>query len=318
MKARKVCPALALICGIAGFVLACRLSPVLARAARDGISVPVTGALNRLTAPLPFPAVEPLALALLAALAFALMQAVLRAVAAGSPKPLGRWAAGLGWTALLLSGILMLLWAPARALPAEPLPGPDDAQLAWLCSALIDELNGASLDFPAAGQSLALAPEVAGVPGGAVKAVRYPEWMRAARICGLFMPLTGEAVVDADAPVSLVPFTAVHELMHLTGIADEGAANIAAWNRCLDTGGAFADSARLWALRYAMGMLRRRDEAAWGQAWAKMEGALMRAFQEAGGEASPAGYPLSKTPWLSPGCGDYTALVSRLTAAGVR
>ena len=141
--------------------------------------------------------------------------------------------------------------------------------------------------------------------------------MRAARICGLFVPLTGEAVVDADAAPSLIPFTAVHELMHLSGIADEGAANIAAWQRCMAAGGRFADSARLWALRYALGMLRQRDEAAWRQALGNMKDALARVFDEAGGEVVPSDAPVPAARALSPCRGDYTALIGRLAEGDI-
>ena len=68
-----------------------------------------------------------------------------------------------------------------------------------------------------------------------------------------------------------------------------GAANIAAWQRCLAAGGPFADSAALWALRYAMGRLRQTDPAAWQAMRAKMEGALKRTFLDCGGEADPPG-----------------------------
>ena len=106
-------------------------------------------------------------------------------------------------------------------------------------------------------------------------------------VCGLFTPPTGEAIVDPTAPAPLIPFTAVHELMHLGGIADEGAANIAAWERCTAFGGPFADSARLWALRYALGRLNRADEAAWRRVRGNMKDPLTRVFQACGGEVMP-------------------------------
>ena len=109
--------------------------------------------------------------------------------------------------------------------------------------------------------------------------------MDAARVSGLFVPLTGEALVDAGTPASLLPFTAVHELTHLAGIADEGAANIEAWRRCMAAGGAFADSARLWTLRYAMGMLARADAPAHLRMSAKMKDPLSQVFDQVNGEA---------------------------------
>jgi len=100
--------------------------------------------------------------------------------------------------------------------------------------------------------------------------------------------------------------------MHLAGVADEGEANIAAWESCQAAGGAFADSARLWALRYAMGMLCQEDPDAWRQAHEKMEGTLARTFQVCGGEATGAAQAALGAGMLPLSCGDYAALVSYL------
>ena len=265
------------ILATAAFLAALRLCPGLARFALECLSLPAMALLHRLTAPVPFPVAEPLGLGLLAMPLAGLMHG-------GS----GRWE-GLGKTALALLVALALLWGPALAVPAGDVPAPDAAALARLCGALIDRLSAAPLAFPDAAGSLALAPSVAGQPGLRVKAPALPGWMALAGAWGVFVPLTGEALVDAAAPAPLIPFTAVHELMHLRGIADEGAANIAAWQRCLAAGGPFADSAALWALRYAMGRLRQTDPAAWQAMRAKMEGALKRTFLDCGGEADPPG-----------------------------
>ena len=117
--------------------------------------------------------------------------------------------------------------------------------------------------------------------------------------------------MDAGASAALIPFTAVHELMHLGGIADEGAANIAAWERCLAAGGPFADSARLWALRYALGQLNRADEGAWRRVRGNMKDPLMRVFQDCGGEAlSRSRFVL--IPGLARASGDYGDLTGWL------
>jgi len=295
---------------LAAYGAACRSDGRFARLALDRLSVPAMAALHRLTAPIPFPVAEPAALALAAALAWTLTSALCRAAAKRSPLPLRRWLSGLGAAALLLGGGLALLWAPARAIPAVTLPSPETGALIQLCQSLIDDLNASPLAFPDPAQTLARAPEVAGLAGCAVKAARYPEWMRSCQAAGLFVPLTGEALVDASAPASLLPFTAVHELMHLAGVADEGAANIAAWRRCVAADEPFANSARLWALRYALGLLRQRDRASWRQARTKMEGALERAFLDCGGELPPA----RQAPGLR--VGDYAALVSCLAERG--
>lgn len=99
--------------------------------------------------------------------------------------------------------------------------------------------------------------------------------------------------------------------MHLAGVADEGAANIAAWERCLAAGGEYADSARLWALRCAMGQLKQSDEAAWRRVRGKMKDDLSAVFQQCNGEAAPAA---SSQPALRLSPGDYGALVGYLAS----
>lgn len=306
-KGRMLLPGL----GLPGlYLLACRSCPAFARGALEGFSLPVMARLHRLTVPVPFPVAEYFALGLGAALLFTLAAALSRALARTGGRPLSRWLAGFAFTGIALGGALVLLWGPAWTLPGEPVPAPRSDPLSRLCDALIVELNASKPRFPEAEEALRLAPRVAGLPEGAVKAARYPEWMRAAGVCGLFVPLTGEALVDASAPAPLIPFTAVHELTHLTGVADEGATNIVAWKRCLSAGGPFADSARLWALRYALGLLRREDEIAWRRVSAKMEGALTRVFRECGGEIDPDQAPAPAGLRLSRG--DYADLAGYL------
>ena len=253
--------------------------------------------LHRLTAPIPFPVTEPLALALAVLLTSSLSAALRK-----QRRP--RFAACALLTLFIL---LAVLWGPALCLPEEPVPILSGEQLAWLCGGLIDRLNASPLAFSDPAEALHRAPAVAGQPALCVKAVRWPEWMDVCRTWGMFIPLTGEALVDPLEPAPLLPFTAVHELMHMDGIADEGEANIAAWRRCAAHGGAFADSARLWALRYAMGRLREADPAAWADMRKKMEGTLLRTFLECGAEAEPP----SRRFFLTPG--DYAALAGFLT-----
>ena len=285
--------------------------------ALNRVTRPLLRALHRLTAPIPFPVAEPAAFALALLAAIALASAILRAVRRRSFMPVRRWLRGMGWTVCLLATLLALTWLPALCQPTEAPPTPPADRLEWLCGELIGALNASPLGFPPPDESLRRAPEAAGLPGCAVKAARYPEWMRAASVSGLFVPLTGEALADASAPAALIPFTAVHELMHLEGVADEGAANIAAWQRCLEAGGPFADSARLWALRYAMGLLLDADGDAWQRARDKMKDPLAQVYQKSGGEVLPraASYGL---PRLAPTRGDYAALAGWLAEGAIR
>ena len=274
--------------------------PAFARWMMESLSVPGMVLLHRLTASISFSLAEPLALAfVLLALA-----GLFSACASGSLRHLKRLMSAL--SVLLLAFIL--LWGPALAVPVPGIPVPHADRLSWLCAQLVEQLNASPLAFPA--DALAQAPLVAGEPARAVKAVRFPGWMALARAWGMFIPLTGEALVDPCEPAPLVPFTAVHELMHLTGIADEGTANVAAWERCMAAGGPFADSARLWALRYAMGLLHHTDPTAWQSIQNKMNGALLRTFLDCGGEAE------SVTPRrLSFTRGNYAALTGYLVGS---
>ena len=209
--------------------------------------------MHLITAPLPFPALE---LAAVAALAWGLARhRLLRVV----------------WTA---AALYALLWYPAYwADPPAPTPVPEAVALEALCDTLIQELDASPLRFAS---PFAEAGAAAGLPGALVKPVRYPEWMRRLGAAGLFSPWTGEALVDGGADPAYIPFTCVHELQHLRGIADEGAANLAAYRACLEYGGMFADSARIWALRAALTQLERSDPAAARRLANRMDAALAR------------------------------------------
>lgn len=295
------------------FALLCRLSPRFAALALRRVTRPLLLALHRWTARVPFPVAESLAFALALLALETLAASGVRALRRRSPAPLARWLRGVGRAALAAFALLALTWLPALTQPVEQTPTPTVDQLEWLCGELIDALSDAQPTFPTPRESLRRAPEAAGL-GGAVKAARYPEWMRAAAVSGVFVPVTGEALADDGAPAALAPFTAVHELMHLRGIADEGAANIAAWERCMEAGGPFADSARLWALRYAMGLLMRADGEAWQRTRSRMPDALLQLYLQSGGEALASASP-SGLPRLSPARGDYAALVGWLVKA---
>lgn len=218
-----------------------RAWPGLAGAWAEGVALPLLQGLHRMSAALPFPLLEPLALLL----TIALLRRRFRAMALA-----------------LILGMYGLLWypgyfaapAPRYAAPAPRYDAPADAER--LCLQLTDALNASALAFE---PPFDAAGAVAGLPWARVKPARYPEWMRAMDIEGLFAPWTGEALADPGAPPGSLPFTCVHELMHLKGIADEGQANIAAYRLCVEKGGMYADSARLWALRCALGEL---DDAA--------------------------------------------------------
>lgn len=172
----------------------------------------------------------------------------------------------------------LAVWYPLYFLP-RPAYHAGPQQVSALCEALIDELNASIAEFQ---------------PPGALPAkfVRFPEWMNALEITGLCSFLTGEALISPELETISRPFVAVHERMHLNGYADEGAANIAAWEECISRGGAYAASARVWALRYGMGLLRRTDPALYERNLLRMNHAALQAYRAAGGAWSPAPPPV--------------------------
>ena len=104
--------------------------------------------------------------------------------------------------------------------------------------------------------------------------------------------MTGEALVTPELDEASLPFVAVHEVMHLQGYAGEGSANIAAWEECMTRGGAYAASARIWALRYGMGLLRTNDQALYESGLLRMSHETLQAYRETGGAYTPAPQPV--------------------------
>ena len=253
----------------------CRWVPGLAAGWERAVALPLLRGLHRLTAAAPFPILEPLALA---ALLLCLGRHGLR-------------------RAGVVVGVYALLWYPAYwAQAPEVRPAADPGQLEALCEELTDRLNGP-------------VPELDGdLP---VKAARYPEWMRALGIAGLFSPWTGEVLVNPEVSPAALPFTCVHELTHLSGIADEGAANIAAWRECMRRGGAYAYSARLWALRYALQRLSEADPEACRRALARVDADLARLLVPLPGAGVN---PLARLLGIGRLTSDYDALVDFLAA----
>ena len=272
------------LAGIGLWMAGCRWVPGLAALWRGG-AVWLMQGLHRLTAALPFPALEPLALGVLCL-----------GMGRRGPRRLAR-------ALVVILGIYAVLWYPLYwATPAGALSAPDAERLKALCADLIDQLNGSPMRFRPLDD-----------PG--VKLARYPEWMAALGVSGLFAPWTGEAILDPRAADACAPFTAVHEQMHLAGIADEGAANIAAWEVCMARGGDWADSARLWALRCALAMLSRMDETAFHRAMDRMSPALRGLFAGLGAvETAPN--IVARLLGIARQTSDYDDLVSWLIRSG--
>ena len=77
---------------------------------------------------------------------------------------------------------------------------------------------------------------------------------------GFFFPLTGEANLNTDAPVCLLPATIAHELAHQRGVAKEDQANFVAVIACLESGNTdFCYSACLLAYIHLENALDKAD-----------------------------------------------------------
>jgi len=222
--------------------------------------------------------------------------AALAAASTSFPFALLEWMSGAGCVLLLgcvflrklrrvLCGMLLIMlmlslsaWYPLYFRP-QPAYAAKDVEIAVLCERLIDQLNASSGEL--------LPPE--DLPA---KFIRFPQWMDALEISGLCSFLTGEALISPDLPPISQPFVAVHEWMHLRGYAGEGAANIAAWEECMLRGGAYAFSARIWALRYAMGFLRQNAPALYDSNLPHMNHGTLQFYREAGGAYTAAAQPV--------------------------
>lgn len=183
----------------------------------------------------------------------------------------------------------------------------DSALLQASCERLIRELNAAQPDF--SGIRLP------------TKYAAFPVWMDIFGLSGFCSFFTGEALISPRLDPAGAPFTAVHENMHLRGIADEGMTNIEAYRECMKLGGAYACSAKLWALKYTLGILRKTDAEAFYACREKMNGDTARCLRSIGGDALPsppqpaAIYAFSG---IDPAMNDYEVLAYWLAAEGAQ
>lgn len=221
---------------------------------------------------------------------------------------------------LVLFSFYILLWYPAYWTNSSAVIS-ESGNLESLCLSLIEELNQTQIPSPSADDAIQTAIQAVSVytgshlPKNAAKIARYPEWMRTFNLSGLYSPWTGEALIDGDTFPGALIFTVCHELMHGKGIADEGAANIAAWNACIAQGGEAAISANLWALRYAMPLLHESDENAWRACLRRMNWSTAFAFRAMNGhsEIVRASSPLLDLLGISDHTQNYDALIGYLT-----
>lgn len=90
---------------------------------------------------------------------------------------------------------------------------------------------------------------------------RFMSWIN---FTGFFFPFTGEANLNAEAPLCLLPSTIAHELAHQRGVAPEDEANFAAVIACMYSGDPdFCYSGALLALIHLSNALYDTDYDRW-------------------------------------------------------
>ena len=234
----------------------------------DRILLPASNAISQLTGRLPFP--------------IYMLQAAACLLGMRRPRRV----------ACVLLASLLLLWFPAYFAPRVTISVAGEAEVRALCENLIDALNLSRLEFTDSVIPQAIAAVEIGsgceLPEYAIKF--GPEHLlNALGLAGVYIPWTAEALINPSLNAAALPFTAVHELTHRLGIADETQANLAAWKISLRAGGELADSARLWALRYAMAREREADSSKWASLIHRMNASTRERFYQMGGGGALSG-----------------------------
>lgn len=250
------------------FHACCRAHPSLAALWTARAFVPCARALGRAAALLPVPA------------AFALAAGLTVFVAVGVfKKKFFRAFASLALAAaLLLDGWGVCCAQPGLELPASPAAA---GSLEALCLSLATQADanaspapGADAIFSAVPAALdAIAPRFSLASGGfaAPRASRMPRVLSRLFTEGVFIPLTGEALVNEAMPAVCLPYVACHEAAHARGIAREADANLLAYFACAESGDPFFRfSGAVCALSFALDALRRTDPAAYASVQAAL------------------------------------------------
>lgn len=100
------------------------------------------------------------------------------------------------------------------------------------------------------------------------KPVFFSRFMSRLGFTGFFFPMTGEANLNMDSPVCMLPATAQHEISHQRGVAMEQECNFLAVLACMDSGRPdFAYSGALLAYIHLSNALHGADREAWETIW---------------------------------------------------
>lgn len=86
-----------------------------------------------------------------------------------------------------------------------------------------------------------------------VKSVYFPKLMSMVGVGGIYIPFTGEAIVNMDPPSFALPATVCHEMAHQLGFSPEDEANYISFLACTSNPDpSFRYSGYLMAMRHAM------------------------------------------------------------------
>ncbi|MPN48555.1 hypothetical protein SDC9_196165 [bioreactor metagenome] len=111
----------------------------------------------------------------------------------------------------------------------------------------------------------------------APKGVTFSTGMSYAGLAGIFIPFTGEANVNIDAPDFLLVSSAAHESAHLMGVAREDEANFVSYLACASSGDAEMQySGVMLALIYCGNALASADNALYSKLWQTYTAGMVR------------------------------------------
>ncbi len=159
--------------------------------------------------------------------------------------------------------LMLALWfSNAFYAPYQEKTDYTQAELTQLCESLISQTNALYTSEFDKERILFDSQEVMNVRNAKAICFQYPEMMDFLNLSGVFIPFTGQAVINENECDFLLPFVCAHELSHRKGILSEGQANMHAFVRCMKSGErSFQYSASVYALKYAMNDLKNKNEA---------------------------------------------------------
>ena len=155
--------------------------------------------------------------------------------------------------------IVALLYFPLLGNAPYPIPVRfEEEQIFRLCLSLSRHAEAYAASEPLSFSEVA--DECRRLSGGSVKLSRFPEWMTLTHTAGIFIPLTGEALLNPREPTFTFPFLALHEIAHQSGLMNEGQASVRAYLWAMSSEkSAFRYSASIEALRRSVSVLYDAD-----------------------------------------------------------